>query len=241
MSISVADPTDGSITFGTRAEEFSRYIETLSTLGKTLNFPPTDARSVVLSNLIGAASGARIALRLLHAIDPDIVKNPPEALKTILQLKSAADVMWAKKDLERTCKIGFLLESQFQIENFLRNILRTTRTVGDAEGFGQIARDVLRYVGLEDSNKKLAVLKIPAKIRNSLHQNGIHAFNEKSEDLGIFSGHFKKDDRVSCGTYGFLLIAIWSSCEIVEELLKHDRIRSMKIVEDRYTTLKDRV
>ena len=234
----IADPTDGSITYGTRADEFSKFIETLFNLRDTLTYPETDARPVLLNNLIGAASGARTVLRLLHAIDPDIAKDPPEALMSILQLKSTEHVKWAKHDLDRTGKIAFLLDSQFQIETFFRNVLRSIRAVGDTEGFGGVARDVLKHFDLPDRDRKLALLKVPAKIRNSLHQNGIHAFEEKSEDLGVFSGYFRKHDRVSCGNYGFLLIAIWSTCEILEELLTNVKMCDKKFIEDRYAALK---
>ena len=148
-----------------------------------------------------------------------------------VSVKAAGDV------LDKTSKLSLVLLAQFQIENGLRNV---SRALGrpHANGFFATARDLLENLTVPPD--RLQILNTPARIRNSLHNNGIHLDAKKGEPpLVVVNGvtyEFRHSLRVQCASWGHVAHALEASVGVLAEVFRTPRVLAIgDPIEDTYS------
>lgn len=180
-----------------------------------------DARWVALNNIATVAKASQLVLNLLDSwcIGDETVRSfipqvvgiqpvTPEAVK--------AGGEW----LNGNSRLGFLLLSQFQIENLLRNLCREL-ALPLPQGFFSLATGILERLNLRSD---LSTLNVLALLRNSLHNNGIHdgyRGSSTSVQIGPVRYDFIHGQRVTCANWEHVANALEASIGVLKRVLSH--------------------
>lgn len=117
--------------------------------------------------------------------------------------------------------------AMFDIEHFLATVSKALG-LPTKKGFFNISKQVLQYLDIEDQEKKLRVLNVPAKIRNSLHNDGV--FNEKEDYEIVLRGrHYKLTvgTKVDCSGWNNLYIFFDEVLNILVEICERPSVRQL--------------
>jgi hypothetical protein len=122
-----------------------------------------------------------------------------------------------------------VLLCQFQVEALLKNIFRELFNTSPPNGFYQTAVKVLVELGLPSGN--IDILNTPARIRNSLHGNGIHIRQHQNEPASVSVAgvvyNFQHGQRVSCAGWSHVTHALEQSILIVEKILQTPQVQAI--------------
>ncbi len=208
----------------------SELADSCSALKKNLGYVSSDARTVALDNVVGVARSAQMTLNLLDSWmrgDEAIRQIIPQLLG--LQSVTIDGVRMAAEMLNKSSRLGFVVLAQFQIENALRNIARELKLRAGGTGFYQIAECVISTSGIPKD--RMEVLNTPARIRNSLHSNGIHHRQHPSEPQRVtIHGviyEFLDDRPVSCAGWEHIAHALEASIGVFGEVCLSPAVRAL--------------
>jgi hypothetical protein len=201
-----------------------------SALMRKLRYSAPDARTVALDNLIAVTRSGQMILNLLDSWtrgDETVRRVIPQLIGltkvTTEGVRAAGDI------LNKSSRLGFVVLGQFQIENALRNIAHELIDPNQPTGFYRIAASVISALGLPID--RLEILNTPARIRNSLHSNGIHHRQHPSEAAQVTIGgvlyEFKDGQPVTCAGWEHIAHALQASVGVFEEICLSAPIRAM--------------
>jgi hypothetical protein len=186
-----------------------------------LGYSDTDARTVVLDNIGSVARGGQMILNLL-----DSWSRGDELIRQCIpQLIGLTTVTpWAAQRagdvLEKTNRLALATLAQFQIENAFRNVGRELGLPDPGVGFYACAREVLTALGIPSD--RMQMLNVPARIRNSLHRNGIHHRQHPNETTRVVvrgvTYEFLDGQPVSCAGWEHIAHALEASVGVIEEV-----------------------
>jgi hypothetical protein len=138
-------------------------------------------------------------------------------------------VQYAGNCLEKVSRLSLVLLCQFQIESLLKNIYRELNRGQPPNGFYITAKVVLDTLGLPSNH--IDILNTPARIRNSLHGNGIHHQQHAQEPtlvkVGGIDYEFLDGQPVTCAGWPHVAHALEQSVLIVEEILQTPQVRAI--------------
>lgn len=228
-----------------RCNSFSDQSACVAALGdaavamiKTFGYPDADARTVALNNVAFIARYGQMTLNLLDSW----VKGDEAVRQAIPQLLGLTTVTpegvkVSGDTIGKCAKLAMIVLAQFQIENLLRNLHREIIGGKHALGFYRITADLVSKLGL--SSSLMEVLNTPARIRNSLHANGIHHRQHPSEtavvDLKGVQYNFVDGAKVDCASWEHCAHALECSLEAVNAILNHSTVLALQIpVMDQY-------
>lgn len=210
----------------------SDLADACASLKTALGYSSPDARTVALTNIIGIANFAQMILNLL-----DSWSNGNEAVKAVipqligLQTVTTEGVQGAGDILNKSSRLRFVVLAQFQVENIFRNIRRELRLPHAGTGFYKAAESVLKALNLNLPTDKMEVLNTPARIRNSLHSNGIHHRQHPSELSSVtiegVAYEFVDGQPVSCASWEHIAHALETSVNVLEEVCKAPDVRAL--------------
>lgn len=199
----------------------SELVDACAALKSRLGYAGPDARTVALDNLIGVGSSAQMILNLL-----DSWAKGDEAVRQVipqligLQTVTVTGVKTAGNMLNKTSRLGFVVLAQFQIENFFRNIARELKLPAGGTGFYRTADSVVKALSLPYDWTH--ILNIPARIRNSLHSNGIHYRQHPNEAQSVtirsVTYQFVDGEPVTCAGWEHIAHALEASVGVIEEV-----------------------
>lgn len=199
-------------------------------LKNKLGYSDPDARTVALNNIKVIASAGLMMLNFLHSWangDARIRQIIPQliGLKTVNQ----TGVKMAGDTLSTTGKLTLCVLSQFQIENALRNIARELRLADSGKGFYNCATSVLGALSIPAD--RMQILNTPARIRNSLHSNGIYHRQHPSEPSSVtIRGvvyEFKDGQSISCASWEHIAHALEASVGVLEEVFLAPKVQAL--------------
>ncbi len=194
---------------------------------RRLGYSDPDARTVALNNVHLIARAGQMTLNLLDSW----VKGDEAVRQMIPQLLgirslTAESVHTSGDILGMSGKLALAMLAQFQIENLLRNLHRELSLGPASIGFYRSAAQVLNALGLPAD--RMETLNVAARIRNSLHSNGIHHKQHVAEQaLVVLKGvtyEFKDGQKVECAGWEHIAHALECSIEVLAEVLVHPRI-----------------
>ncbi len=208
-----------------------------------LGYSDSDARTVALNNIESFVFSAQMTLNLLDswAIGDKIIR---EAIPQLIGLTTvnAETVQRSGDILNKAAKLGFLTLTQFQIENLLRNVGRYLGVASLNDGFYRTAAKVLDELSIDPVH--LDELNVAARLRNSLHANGIHHRQHKDELQTIVIDRveytFIDGKPVHCAAWEHIAHVFGNSILILEKVLKHETVMAINDpLRDDYAYFKD--
>lgn len=126
-------------------------------------------------------------------------------------------------------KIFFAVLVNFNIENFLKIILQQVQNKNPPNGFYVITKQLLTELQIPDLDEKLNILNTLARIRNALHSHGVHTQeNISSYTIGTQTFEFIKNQEINCATWDHILLALEAVINIVDEIVQHPKVNSLK-------------
>lgn len=204
--------------------------ETSFALLRQLGYSDPDARTVALNNIHLIARAGQMTLNLLDSW----VKGDEALRRVIPQLlgilnPTTESVRVSGELLGKSGKLALAVLAQFQIENLLRNLHRELKLGRASIGFYRSAAEVLNVLGLPSD--RMETLNVAARIRNSLHSNGIHHKQHAAEQtLVVLKGvsyEFKDGQKVVCAGWEHIAHALECSVEVLADVLAHPRIMAI--------------
>jgi len=195
-----------------------------------LGYSDPDARTVSLDNITAIARSGQMLLNLL-----DSWAKGDELIRTVipqllgLQTATPDGVRMAGDMLNKSAKLSLVVLGQFQVENVLRNLARELGLPDTGAQFYRCARAVLAAVGI--SSDRMDVLNTAARIRNSLHANGIHRQQHPSESPCVtirgVPYDFRDGHPVSCASWEHIAHALEASVGVLEEVFLAPVVRAI--------------
>lgn len=196
-------------------------------LHQKIGYSDPDARAVALNNIHLIARTGQLTLNLLDSW----VKGDEAVRQIIPQLlgilnPTAESVCGAGELLGKSAKLALAILAQFQIENLLRNLHRELGLGSASVGFYRSAAQVLNALGLPPD--RIETLNVAARIRNSLHSNGIHHKRHAAEQslvvLKNVPYEFKDGEKVVCASWEHIAHALECSVEVLADVLSQPRV-----------------
>lgn len=188
-------------------------------LRRRLGYSDLDARIVALRNVQDIARAGQMTLNLLDSWNrgDDLVRQViPQLVGLTPVTKETVEIAGAI--LRETGKLSFLLLSQFQIENGLRNVcIELTATT--PRKFFNVAKTVIDRLALPLD--RMNPLLVSADLRNSLHSNGIHHNPTRSITLGSVTYDFTLNQPVRCSDWEHIAHALEHSVGVLSEIFLH--------------------
>lgn len=136
------------------------------------------------------------------------------AICSLLGLDDQSALSRCLGDLNKNSKASFVTMSQFALENCIYAILSSHPDGKPKQTFSDNAKQLLKIAAIGDIDWSYDVLMVPARIRNSLHDGGIH---RKSSATVVIDGTpytFEKGKRVDCASWSHLLHSLYHCLDI---------------------------
>lgn len=133
-------------------------------------------------------------------------------------------------------KMSLVTFVQFQLENMLTNLLRAGQ-IDPPKGHAHLLRTALLHFGYPHVEKGLQILRVPAAMRNSLHNNGFHASASFETQINGVRFRFSQHRRVQQASWDHIVHALRAELRVYERLLHKDRVSSIGVVPDRFAVL----
>jgi len=205
------------------------YLEVVD-LSDGLGVPANDARRVALNNIASAISAEVGILRLIDHIN----RQTPEVRRHIFGVGSDATFEVVRQDVLTAGRGHLLVESQFQIENALRNVLRTLDPARQIQGFVNIVKEAVGRSGVTDTDAIESVLRTAAKIRNTLHANGIHHGPPIEIAFGGVRFELVDGAPAECGSIQHITELVRASVNATIAVFRGPRVAALAFVADSY-------
>lgn len=201
----------------------------LNELADSLNHPDQDARSVALHNSSHLTGAAAMALNVLDVG----TRTPEEDVRALLGVATGS-VQVAADDLEKFMRVGLVTLTQFQIENLMANMVRALGS-SPRRQYAALVDQVLTDLYGHDTERARTSLLVPAWIRNTLHNNGIHNGPDARVQVHGHRFRFRSRRRFSQAGWGEVIHALRAELRTVERLLLSRSARQIIVpVVDRY-------
>jgi hypothetical protein len=190
-------------------------------------YEPPDARHVAMTN-VGIVLG-------VGAITTNILdlgtRSQPDAMRQLMGM--TGDLQVAVEITDKFTRIGVASQVQFQIENLLSNLLLADGAK-PVRGFSALSRQVLTHFNYRSVNRGVNVLMVPAHIRNSLHNNGIHRNADASIQVSGYCYRFREGKQCSVAGWGHIIHTIRAELRVIERLLLLPSVRALGFVPEPY-------
>jgi hypothetical protein len=193
-------------------------------------YPPEDARSVALDNILGLSQSAQMVLNLLDSWTrgDNLVRQVIPQLVGLTTVTTEG-VNIAAGGLNQTNKVALSVLGQFQVENVLRNVSAGLGLPAAGIGFYRMASHLL--VALGRPADEMLILNTPARLRNSLHTNGIYHRQHPSEQevvvIGGVTYEFHDGQPVRCATWEHIAHALEASVGVLGNIFSEPRVRAL--------------
>ena len=219
------------------AECILHLIETCNSLIKKYGYPDNDTRTASLVNIrftSYSSLGISTLLDSWSKRDNTVRQIIPQLLGlTQVDTKS---VQLMGDSLHKTSKLSLILLGQFQIENCIVNINKALGIKSKSKGFYNKANVLLSHLGVHPS--RLDKLNTGAKIRNSLHSNGIHNGSNFHCNLKGIQYDFIDGKKVSCASFPHIAHALECSVEVLDEIYSTHQLKSYSsLIPDAYAMI----
>jgi hypothetical protein len=125
-------------------------------------------------------------------------------------------------------KVALVVLAQFQIEGLFHNVARELG-LPQHRGFFRAMKGVVEHTGL--TSHDVQILNTPARIRNSLHANGIHHAAHSNEPEAVLVAGieyvFKDGEVVRCASWEHIAHALEASIGVVRAVLTSERVQAI--------------
>lgn len=195
-----------------RFEKVGLKIEKITTLHR---YSGEDARQSIFRNLIGIVDWTLLNLNILSAINRNVLLT--KEFENLKNMDSKKKRTWLK-NIEKQYRMSFSTLLNFQVENFLKNVLAKLQRKDPPENFSTIIEQLLYKITISDPDSK-QILQTPARLRNTLHSNGIHTKDTITlYTIDGFDFEFIKGQKINCGTWYHLCVCMNRIIDVLDEI-----------------------
>ncbi|MBK8424804.1 MAG: hypothetical protein IPL27_01960 [Lewinellaceae bacterium] len=158
---------------------------------------------------------------------------PPKVFTEIIDLEEG-DLRKVMEDMFLMTKMSIVPLFQFQIENMLRNILLHLDPEASVVSYYKICEKLIHSITINDKEELITCLQIPAKIRNSLHSNGIYKrMSPKEPEIAKYylegvEFKFENGKGINCAGSGHIYLSFDKTLDIVDGILDSPEVSSIK-------------
>jgi hypothetical protein len=191
-----------------------------------LRLPRDDARGQAMvhvrqmCNTLGA-----VPIKLQQSAENP--RNVP-ALLSLLGLSSVPDLQSVLRDLNKNAKVSFLTTVQFALEPCIEQVLDALPGESRTFRLGRTAARLVLVAGVEPAQAKLDRLRLPAWMRNTLHNNGIHLHESKRLVVDGEAYVFLKGQRLECGSWSHIFHAVMCALDVYEEIFASATVSQLR-------------
>lgn len=201
-------------------------------LADELGLPDHDGRTAAFRNM-AALSGA--ALALLNVLDG--AGRLEEGVVRALFGAETESTQTAADNLDKFTRLGLITMVQFQVENLISNVIRALGAT-PVNGYQAVVGQLLAIIQWPTANRASRVLLVPAVIRNTLHNNGMHAGKDLDVQVHGVRFRIRRGGRMGKAGWGHVVHVLRVQLRLLEQILHDPAMLSVVHVEDRYAQLK---
>jgi len=216
-------------TWKDRLEQMQALKDKCNSIVDKLALPRDDIRTVGLIHVRQFCNTlAAIPMKLQQ--NAEISKLRP-AVMSILGISNVNDLKLCLCDFNKNSKTSFVTMAQFALENCVARVLKAIDKK-PANSFTVNIDQLTKATELADIDKKRNILKVPARIRNSLHAGGIHGGDRGPAEVDIdgVQYRFVKGHRVVGASWSHIF-HVYSHClDIYEEMFCSLRVRAKELI-----------
>ncbi|MCH7647393.1 MAG: hypothetical protein IIA83_02135 [Thaumarchaeota archaeon] len=152
--------------------ECQKIDQKLKQIHQNLSYPDNDNRKSCFGVLHSQMLHYEIMLKIMYA---KVNRSLPDHIfKDVIGIGIEEQAYW--ENFQVTSKVSYITLSHFVIENMFKTLLAELDTSKNpSTGFYNITKVLLDKISVPDKPRKLEILNAMAMIRNSMHNNGIHA------------------------------------------------------------------
>lgn len=126
--------------------------------------------------------------------------------------------------LDTINRASYLTKCMFTVEHFLKSILDHFGKNTD-KGYGSLVVDFLSELGIQDEQKK-RILKLPAGVRNALHNNGYTKHDIEETILGSKTYVASKGDQITFAGWDNIHIIVDAMIDLLIDVIDSTKINS---------------
>lgn len=187
----------------------------------TQSLDTSDVRIQALNN-VEKLSNASMAI--LNLLDTWAI-NPPQVQYQVQRMLGLQSHQYAK-ELARTIskmqKLAQITLCHFAIENLLRTLVRSMGISAHLSKYYRITKALIEALELDSS--LTGELMVPAYIRNTLHNNGLHKWNSCDFEINGVHYEFKQNEHLECATWPHIAHVLENSANIIATIYGHSRV-----------------
>jgi hypothetical protein len=181
-----------------------------------------DGRTVFFANFL------QLNLWLLIQFDNfrNVVFTPTStSVSEYISLRTEENAKQFKLQYDRINRASYCTVAIFDVENFLRDIVKQLGTNTDDVTYRGLIGKLQRQLNLTVDQTR--ILRAPSDVRNSLHNNGFHTENNFEVVIRGKTYKFVKNDKVSFTGWENLYIMFDALVDIIEFILQSAYVRNL--------------
>jgi hypothetical protein len=216
-------------TWEERGLQLQAVIDKCNHIIKRLSLPEKDARIQGMIHVRQFCNTiAAIAIKLLQSAE--INTNIPIIMK-LLRMRDMQSLQSCLKDLIPNAKTSFITMCQFALENCIERVLDAINGEHSQGNFKESAKRLIKITKIDEPERKLEIILVPAYIRNTLHAGGIHLKDNEKIIIDDEPYIFEKGKRFSCASWSHVMHALINALDVYEEILCSEKVNSLQSIE----------
>ncbi|MDO8634004.1 MAG: hypothetical protein Q7K34_01795 [archaeon] len=207
-------------TFKEDCQNVKTLADTCLSIKKNLNYPVQDVRNQTLNNIEKISDSS---LMILNLLDSWAIESPNQkyVISRLIGLEEPDKSNEVVNMISKMTKLGFVLLSQFQIENCTRTLAKNLGAHSGQNKFYSEAKSLINALNL--TQDKLEILNTTALIRNTLHNNRVHYSSHGTKTTVIKEARYEFiiGEHINCATWNHITHALQHSVYVLKEIFQH--------------------
>jgi len=192
----------------------------------TCGYPDVDIRGVIFLNLKSQIDSITAILNTLLCAEENVIK--PQDYRAVFGLSDPSKIPLLVKKLSMFCRLSLVTIIQFQIENFLKNILKELKpNTRVHRHYSKNLDDLFREIFGDGKQYEQDILMVFQHTRNSLHANGIHNNENFVKTIDGSKFEFIKGQTVDGVGWPQVILILNHIADILEEVVKTRKVKSL--------------
>jgi len=207
-----------------RVELFITLQDKIKEIINKTTYDDNDVRKAIFSNCRSFIMSSILSLNVLSAREEDRLPEPLY-LEIFGISKEGATTFF--NSYGKFTRLSLVTMFQFQIENFLKNVLHEMTGNNPPQGFYNISNSLFNLITISDSQLKQDILYVPAMMRNTYHSNGIHTQPSKTVVVDNENFEFIRGSSPSCASWRHIYKSFNASIDIIDEIISTPEVSNI--------------
>lgn len=209
------------------AKPYQQLVTRLTVLAEARDdLPPWDARRSGPKNC-----STIVLVGIMHLGLLDLAMRRREAFDKIVRVTSTNEHE-VPLMLSRAGRMMVTLDFQFQVENLLTSLAGALGIAKPPRRFPDLADVVLQRSGFRNWKRRTQHLHLASKIRNTLHNNGVHRGRTTQVTARGYTFRFIEGRVFRQAGWEHISWALHAGVDVLEELLRSPIVQAIPAAED---------